>query len=53
LVRAARRPSPNMLESSVSEFVESLERFAREKPASAALWAFGIGFFLGWKLKPW
>jgi hypothetical protein len=25
----------------------------RENPEAAALWCFGIGFVLGWKLKPW
>ncbi len=27
--------------------------FARDKPEQAALWCFGVGFILGWKLKPW
>lgn len=27
--------------------------YARERPEVVALWAFGIGFVLGWKLKPW
>lgn len=30
-----------------------LKAYAREKPDVAALWCFGIGFVLGWKLKPW
>lgn len=29
------------------------KEYAREKPEVAALWCFGIGFVLGWKLKPW
>ncbi|GIX00449.1 MAG: hypothetical protein KatS3mg111_3781 [Pirellulaceae bacterium] len=29
------------------------EEYARERPEMVALWAFGIGFVLGWKLKPW
>ena len=28
-------------------------QYAREKPEVVALWAFGVGFVLGWKLKPW
>ncbi len=28
-------------------------QYARERPDVVALWAFGIGFILGWKLKPW
>ena len=35
------------------DFVEYLRDYAREKPEVVALWAFGIGFILGWKLKPW
>ena len=29
------------------------EEYARAKPLSFALWTFGVGFALGWKLKPW
>lgn len=35
------------------DIVEYLRTYAREKPEMAALWCFGIGFILGWKLKPW
>ena len=27
--------------------------YARERPEVCALWALGIGFVLGWRLKPW
>jgi hypothetical protein len=27
--------------------------YARQNPEVVALWCFGIGFVLGWKLKPW
>jgi hypothetical protein len=27
--------------------------YARDQPEMAALWCLGIGFVLGWKLKPW
>jgi len=27
--------------------------YARANPEAAMLWCFGIGFILGWKLKPW
>lgn len=30
-----------------------LKEYARERPEVMALWCFGIGFVLGWKLKPW
>jgi hypothetical protein len=28
-------------------------KYIREQPEMAAMWCFGIGFVLGWKLKPW
>lgn len=30
-----------------------LQEFVKENPTSAAMWCFGIGFILGWRLKPW
>jgi len=30
-----------------------LREYARERPEVVALTCFGIGFLLGWKLKPW
>jgi hypothetical protein len=30
-----------------------LREYARERPEITALTCFGIGFILGWKLKPW
>jgi len=35
------------------DVIEYLHNYARERPEAAALWCFGIGFVLGWKLKPW
>jgi hypothetical protein len=35
------------------DLIDYLREYAREKPEVAALWCFGIGFILGWKLKPW
>lgn len=35
------------------DFVQYLKDYAREKPEVAALWCFGVGFVLGWKLKLW
>ena len=37
----------------MDDIVSYLRTYAREKPDVAALWCFGIGFILGWKLKPW
>lgn len=35
------------------DLLEYAQTYAREKPDVAALWCFGIGFVVGWKLKPW
>jgi hypothetical protein len=35
------------------DVVEYMREYARENPEAAALWCFGIGFVLGWKLKIW
>lgn len=35
------------------DFMQYAKNYARERPESAALWCLGIGFILGWKLKPW
>lgn len=32
---------------------EYLKQYAKENPGTAALWCLGIGFVLGWKMKPW
>ncbi|MBA3484377.1 MAG: hypothetical protein H0T51_21460 [Pirellulales bacterium] len=33
--------------------MDFLHDYARERPEVVAMWAFGIGFVLAWKLKPW
>ena len=35
------------------DLVEYAKSYASEKPEIVALWCFGVGFILGWKLKPW
>lgn len=35
------------------DLIDYLKCYAREKPDVAALWCFGLGFVIGWKLKPW
>jgi len=35
------------------DLVHHLSEYAKENPTAAALWCLGIGFVLGWKLKPW
>jgi ElaB/YqjD/DUF883 family membrane-anchored ribosome-binding protein len=33
--------------------IQYLRDYVRKNPENAALWCLGIGFILGWKLKPW
>jgi hypothetical protein len=37
----------------VADLADYLTDYARQNPGYAALWCLGIGFVLGWKLKPW
>jgi len=39
--------------SPLEDLVSYLREYARERPEVVALTCFGIGFVLGWKLKPW
>jgi hypothetical protein len=54
---AARADAPAAASSGDLKVVESafelFREYSRERPEVVALWAFGIGFVLGWKLKPW
>lgn len=35
------------------DMVQYLRDYAKAQPEMAALWCLGVGFVLGWKLKPW
>jgi hypothetical protein len=37
----------------VTDLVDYLREYSRQKPEVVAFACFGIGFILGWKLKPW
>lgn len=41
---------PRELAHDVANYVTE---YARQNPGYTALWCLGIGFVLGWKLKPW
>jgi hypothetical protein len=41
-----------LAQTSKSAF-EHFQEYGRERPGVVALWCFGIGFVLGWKLKLW
>ncbi len=50
-----RRPNLGLSEPlrPSEDIIEYLREYTREKPEVVALWCFGIGFVLGWRLKPW
>jgi len=41
------------MQSHIEKTMEGIEDYARREPWAFASWVFGIGFVLGWKLKPW
>ena len=53
MIRKSGNEPTNWAESTIHTLVDCVEDYARAKPLSFALWTFGIGFALGWKLKPW
>ena len=40
-------------EPTTKSALEHFQEYRRERPGVVALWCFGIGFVLGWKLKLW
>ncbi|MFN0052002.1 MAG: hypothetical protein ACKV0T_07410 [Planctomycetales bacterium] len=45
------RPSDEM--KIADDLVAYFRRYAKERPQTLALACLGLGFVLGWKLKPW
>jgi cytochrome c-type biogenesis protein CcmH/NrfG len=37
----------------LNQAIDQVRTSVRANPEAAALWCLGIGFVLGWKLKPW
>jgi hypothetical protein len=37
----------------MQDLLSYLREYARQRPEAIALACFGLGFMLGWKLKPW
>ncbi|WP_435008158.1 hypothetical protein P12x_005433 [Tundrisphaera lichenicola] len=50
---ASRSGDASSMEQYAVEAVDWVKEYAQEKPVTFALWALGIGFVLGWRLKPW
>ncbi len=47
------QPEVQSIESAASEILDRFKDYAREQPLAVACWAFGLGFVVGWRLKPW
>ena len=41
------------LHDTIERTMERIEEYARREPWTFATCVFGVGFILGWKLKPW
>jgi hypothetical protein len=52
LKNETQQRTEDLAETAKSAF-EHFREYGRERPEILALWCFGIGFVLGWKLKPW
>ena len=52
-VRAKAGLSPRGSLTPTEDAVDYLKAYAKQNPEKAALWCLGVGFVLGWKLKPW
>lgn len=50
--RRARRDDEIAL-NPMEDIVGYARQYAKEQPEMAALWCLGLGFVLGWKLRPW
>lgn len=48
---------PRVRRESIAEADEGplayFRAYGRARPGVMALWCFGVGFVLGWRLKPW
>ena len=55
VVPESKNETPKRTEAlaETAKSVRAFSRIGRERPEILALWCFGIGFVLGWKLKPW
>lgn len=46
------RPAPDAAQLA-HDVLACFREYAGQRPEVVALWSFGLGFVLGWKLKPW
>jgi len=46
-------PSQDERLKPLADVADYCQEYARQKPEVVAFLCFGVGFVLGWKLKPW
>lgn len=53
--RAAQRveDTGEDFQTMVNEIGTAVNAYAKERPGMAGLMVFAIGFYVGWKIKPW
>lgn len=50
---ASRGEETGAVQAFIEKTMDDVEDYARREPWTFAAWVFGVGFVLGWKLKPW
>ncbi len=48
---AMARDAENQAITAGEAAIEAFKEYARERPEIVTMWAFGLGFVLGWKLR--
>ncbi|TWT65035.1 hypothetical protein [Allorhodopirellula solitaria] len=49
---AAQDAARHFVSEPAGDLLSLAKQYAKDKPDVAACWAFGLGVFVGWKLKP-
>lgn len=53
LATGARDATEHYVTEPAKDLLGLAKEYARDKPEVACAWAFGLGFIVGWKMKPW
>ncbi|QEG20374.1 hypothetical protein MFFC18_02220 [Mariniblastus fucicola] len=48
-----RTTEPPSLSETAQDALDCFEHYAQERPDVVAMCCLGVGFVLGWKMKPW
>ncbi|TWU58253.1 hypothetical protein [Rubripirellula reticaptiva] len=53
LAVGAREFKDHYMAEPAKDLLSLAKAYAKDKPEVAAVWAFGLGLIVGWKIKPW